>query len=85
MLKDKQGRTLHRRVEIKTLFPSGRVKRQVFRAGPKQGFHDGGIDQILEQCAADLEKRFPQFEFRLVPRGPAAFSFIYHGLKGESK
>jgi hypothetical protein len=36
---------------------------------------------MLDQYADFLEKKYPFWEFRLVQVGPAAFNFIYAGLK----
>lgn len=39
------------------------------------------IERQLLAAATELEQKVPNCEFRLVPIGPAAFTFVYAGKK----
>lgn len=42
---------------------------------------DEGVDAILHEVAEDLERRFPAYEYKLVPIGPYAFNFVFVGTR----
>jgi hypothetical protein len=79
---------IHRRVKIRVILPEGtgiKPLRFEVKAGPHRGFGDTGIDEVLEHAAQQIEKRFPLWEFRLVPIAENAFNFIYAGLREQAK
>jgi hypothetical protein len=86
MRRDDKGRILYRHVDIKIIYPEGRKpEHKVYRAAPRKGFHEGGIDNILMDITTKLEERHKLWEFRLVPRGANAFTFVYAGLRERLK
>lgn len=82
MRRDKQGRSLFKRVHIYVEMP-GKTRPDYHRfvAPPGKFFHSGGIDEILEHMAELVEKRLPMLEFRLVELASNEFKFILVGLK----
>lgn len=77
---------IHRRVKIRLVLPEGQKPiRFEVKAGPHRGFGDTGIDEVLENAAQQIEKRFPLWNFRLVPIADNAFNFIYAGLRDQAK
>jgi hypothetical protein len=61
------------------VFEPGNVKAATrnFRAPAKKQWNRQGIDELLENIAAHIEKRWPTHEYRLVEVGPAAFNFVW--------
>ena len=64
---DKDGNRLFRKVQVKVIFPDEIFPPKLFvqRAGPKQGFGPGGIDEMLEKIADQLDTLYPFWEFKL--------------------
>jgi hypothetical protein len=44
-------------------------------------FTEESINQYLDSVAAQVEKRFPNFEYSLVPLGQAHFNFVWKGYR----
>lgn len=55
----------------------------LFRYHARRGmaFSQDEIDGYLERVADQVEKRFPQFEYSLVPLGQAHFNFVWKGYR----
>lgn len=83
--KSKSGEYLHRHLEIVVVYPTGVKTRRKWRAGPHEGFSSEQIDSLIEKFVDHLEQQHPSWEFRLVERGPAKFSFVYEKLRDKSE
>jgi len=82
MPRSTSGKALFKRVELKIIPPEGHpAKKEIVHAGPGRVFTERGIDAMLEHAAANIEKEFPLWNFRLVPIAPNAFNFVYAGLR----
>jgi hypothetical protein len=76
----KTGEQLAKSVSVKVFHPGNKkFKRVIFRADPKMGWLDEGVDQILDTIAINLEKQFPMFDYQMVQVGPNAFNFVCRG------
>jgi hypothetical protein len=87
MLKDKFGVRLFRKVNIRVVFPEAIFPPKVFQqhAGPRQGFGDEGVSNMLMQIADRLEELYPWWEFRVVELKPegrtAKYVFTFAGYR----
>lgn len=83
-MRRQEGEVCSRRIVLKVL-PAGEasIKKQkvVVQAPAHRLFTEKSIDGTVESFAADLEKAYPNSEFRLVQIGPAEFNFIWAGEK----
>jgi hypothetical protein len=72
VLKDKEGNRLFRKVIVKIVFPDAIFppRNIIQHAGPKQGFGPGGIDDILDRIADQLDTLYPWWEFKVMPLAP---------------
>ena len=50
---------------------------RTLHAEPGKGFTEKTVDNILDQVAEDLERRFPVHEYSLVPLGQGHFNFVW--------
>lgn len=81
-LANKSGDRLYRKVTISVFSPDNKaVKRNRLYAGIKRGYTAENIETILRNAAEQVEKRFPQHEYSLVPVGPTEFNFVSLGRK----
>lgn len=77
MLRDKTGNKLFRHVRVNIVYPKDTLPSETFthRAGPRQGYSPGNIDDILLQTAGKLEELYPYWDFKLnelTPEGRTA-------------
>ena len=71
---------MNKNVRVRIFTPGNkRSWAKLISAPPRRVFKDEGIDEILQKVASDLEKRYPDEEFRLVPLGPREFNFVHVG------
>jgi hypothetical protein len=54
---------------------------RVLRSSAGKGFSSEGVDEMLDAVAADLEHRFPDDEYSLVPLGETQFNFVWRGRR----
>lgn len=84
MRRNAEGAVCSRRIVLKVL-PAGAadIKKQkvVVQAPPHRLFTEASIDGAVENFGMDLEKAYPNSEFRLVQVGPAEFNFIWAGTR----
>lgn len=61
------------------LFLPGNKKRIVRNLKPPQGMYINStiIEAQLMAAAKEIDRKFPQHEYRLVPTGPASFNFVW--------
>jgi hypothetical protein len=91
VLRDKAGNKLYRKIEVRVLYPDGILKPEkvVHRAGPRQGFSDENIDEILMRTADLLEEKFPWWQFRMQELSPehrtARYNFVCAGFNPAYK
>lgn len=83
-MRDKQGRKLYRHLTVKIELPGLPVKTRKFTPPPHQGFHEDGIDNILESIADDLDRVYPFLDYKLVPLGANSFRFVHVGYRVPS-
>ena len=85
MRKSSTGEASFKRVELRVILPEGKkAKKEIVHSGPGRVFTESGIDALLEHAAANLEEKFPHWDFRLVPIGPNAFNFVYAGPREQN-
>lgn len=53
-------------------------------ARPGHAFTEEGIEEYLARVAGQVEKRFPNSEYDLVPLGQAHFNFVWRGYREPS-
>jgi hypothetical protein len=69
-------------VRVKIFTPGNKKhKVYIFRAPAGRTFVEDGIDDIVEKCAAEVEKMYPEHEYGLVKVGKADFNFVHRGHK----
>lgn len=54
------------------------------RAAPGTGYTAEAIEQVLDDCAEQIEVRQPSDDFELVQVGPAEFNFVWRGYRLRS-
>jgi len=54
-------------------------------ARPGHAFTEATVDRWIEDVADQVEKRFPNFEYELVPLGQAHFNFVWRGYRKASR
>jgi hypothetical protein len=52
---------------------------RVLRPRNGKGWDAAGVESMLAEIAADLERRFPTYAYKRVQVGPLAFNFIFLG------
>lgn len=73
-----------RHLQVRVFEPGNKKSvLKTLRPGPRRTFTEEGIDAQLKQIADNLEKYFPQHEFRLVPLGPDSFNFVWERERCE--
>lgn len=67
MLRDKSGNKLWRSVKVRVIFPENIFADKVIieHAGPRQGFSQDNIDDMLMKIVDHLEVLHPYWEFRM--------------------
>lgn len=75
----KNGERIYRRIDVKVFLPDGTFKRERLQAPPKSGFSPENIDKALTAVADNIERQFPQFDYRLVPLSAYQFNFVCVG------
>ena len=55
--------------------------QRVLHASPGKAFTAKGIDEQLAHLADEIETKFPQWEYSLVPTGPNSFNFVCQGAR----
>lgn len=79
------GERIHRRVIVKVFDAAGTMTaHRILRAKPGHGIGAEGIEGILFQVADELEAKYPDDDFRLVPIGEAQFNFVWRGKRGKA-
>jgi hypothetical protein len=80
------GERLWKRITIRVIGPQpadSDDKRVDFKWYPRapagRGYSAADIQGILDQCVGYLEKKYPQWEFRLVELGPNRFNMVWAG------
>lgn len=77
--------TLFKRVAVKVFHPGNRKhSSKIYSASVGKMFNPGGIDELLAQIAANIEREYPTQEYRLAQVGPAAYNFVHLGEKAGS-
>lgn len=70
------GERLYKSLVIKVQQPgTSKMIKSLVRAESGRGMNSDYIEKVLVKIADDLEKKFPEVPFRLVPLGPTAFNF----------
>lgn len=79
MLKDKNGNRLFRKVEVRVNFPDNIFPSKVLsnHAGPKQGYSEVGIDEILMTVATRLDELYPWWDFKYIELKPVGRTARY--------
>lgn len=57
---------------------------RVLRPKSGRGWDAAGVEAMLAEIAADLEKRFPHYEYKRIQVGPLAFNFVFVRTKEAS-
>jgi hypothetical protein len=74
-LKDKKGNPLFEKLEVKFIV-GDTVKKRVMKAPAPPYYTEENIQAQLELIADELEKKFPQVNWRMAELGPDRFNFI---------
>ena len=70
--------SIAKRIEVRIFAPGNKTSHAIHLfAGDRKAFTQQGIDSILENCANDIEKRFPGEEYRLVELTGNRFNFVW--------
>jgi hypothetical protein len=64
-------------VQLTLVLPRGRRISKTFRARPGASFTEKGVEQLLNNFAEQLEKDFPDVDFRIVELRPDWFNVIH--------
>jgi hypothetical protein len=54
---------------------------RVFKPKAGKGWDAAGVEGMLTEIGADLERRFPAHEFKRIQVGPLAFNFVFVGTR----
>lgn len=54
---------------------------RVLRPKAGKGWDAKGVESMLLEIAADLERRFPAYEYRRIQVSPLAFNFVFVGTR----
>jgi hypothetical protein len=54
---------------------------RLLKPTPGTGWNAAGVEKILAEISADLERRFPAYEYKRVRIGPLAFNFVFVGTR----
>lgn len=72
-------------IRVKFFQPGNKKYGQrVLHAPPGKVFTSDGIDAQLKRLADEIETKFPQWEYSLVPTGPNSFNFVCQGARVEA-
>ena len=89
MLKSSNGDRLFRKVIITVYFPDKIFPPKKFsqHAGPKSGYNQDSIDQMIEGIVDQLDTLYPYWEFKLTPLAPegrtAKFAVTFAGYRKD--
>jgi hypothetical protein len=86
ILRAQSGERLFKGIEIRVFFPGNkRSVRQVHRAPAGRGLNERGVDLILEQTAAKVERSWPKEEYGMVQLSPSSFNFVWRATRAASE
>ena len=72
------SKAIAKRIQIRLFAPGNQKSNCIhLHAGPRKAFTREGIEAILENCANDLEQKFPGEEYRLVELAKDSFNFVW--------
>lgn len=67
-------------IRVRIFLPGNKKsQRQTITAPAGKEWNDSGIESCLERIADNIEKQFPQEEYKLVALGSAEFNFVNLG------
>ena len=78
--RSKAGDPCWKKVELKIIIAEFEQTKH-FHAKPNMAYTSNDIDQMLLIFADQIEKTYPQIEFRMVQIGPNKFNFIAEGVR----
>lgn len=89
MLRGTDGQRLYRKVQIRVIFPDNIFEPKIYQqhAGPRQGFGEAAVLDMLLQVADQLETLYPYWDFQSVELTPigrtARYVFNFAGYRAS--